>query len=123
MTVFGRRAEAPAMRAVARPRTPTPAGMEGVEDMAATLRSRGPDVGPTCPRIPDARTRPRRGAIPRLARRRRVASPDERSDDGHAGRALRGHGPRRGGAQALLRRAVRVADRLEQPDELRDHRP
>ena len=50
MTVFGRRAEAPAIAAVARPRTPTPGGVEGgLEDMAKTLdraarpcRSRAP---------------------------------------------------------------------------------
>ena len=57
MTVFGRRAEAPAIAAVARPRTPTPGGVEGgVEDMGAlSFRSaamsvpRSPVLAPPAP--------------------------------------------------------------------------
>ena len=72
MTVFGRRAEAPAIAAVARPRTPTPGGVErGVEDMRSTLVPERRRVGPALPRPRAAGPRPRSGVIPRLTSWRR----------------------------------------------------
>src|SRR5438046_10009988 len=43
-------------------------------------------------------------------------------DDGQPGGALRDHGRRRREAEGLLLRPLRLEDRLEQPDELRDGR-